>query len=114
TASIDWYNYWLDVHIPGLEKWVFPTFEEDLEEKPKRVYTYRDLIELFETTTKRHAHRVAMRIKRDDVEERYTYADLRELATRAGAFLVGEGIAPGERIMLIADNCPEWGMSYFG
>jgi long-chain acyl-CoA synthetase len=114
TAAIDWYNYWLDVHIPGLEKWVFPTFEEDLEEKPKRVYTYRDLIEMFETATKRHAPRIAMRIERDGIEERYTYADLRELATRVAAFLVGRGIAPGERVMLLSDNCPEWGMCYFG
>lgn len=112
--KLDWYSYWLEVHIPGLEKWVFPTFEEDLEEKPKKVYTYRDLIELFETTTKRHARRVAMRIERDGVEERYTYADLRELANRVGAFLIQKGVVPGERVMLLSDNCPEWGMSYFG
>ncbi len=111
--KIDWYKYWLEIHIPGLEKWVFPTFEEDLEEKPKRVYTYRDLIELFETTTKRNARRVAMRIERDGVEERYTYADLREIAIRGAAFLAGKGVNSGERIMLLAENCPEWGMSYF-
>ncbi|MEW6731834.1 MAG: AMP-binding protein [Acidobacteriota bacterium] len=113
-AALDWYNYWLEVHIPGLEKWVFPTFEEDLEEKPKRVYTYRDLIELFETTTKRHAPRIAMCIEKDGVEERYTYADLRELAMRVAAFLVSQGIAPGDRVLLLSDNCPEWGMCYFG
>jgi long-chain acyl-CoA synthetase len=113
-AALDWYDYWLKVHIPGLEKWVFPTFEEDLEEKPRRVYTYRDLLEMFETTTKRHAPRVAMRIARDGVEEKYTYAELQELATRVGAFLVGAGIAPAERVVLIAESCPEWGMCYFG
>ncbi|MBL8152255.1 MAG: AMP-binding protein, partial [Blastocatellia bacterium] len=114
SSSLDWYEYWLNIHVPGLEKWVFPTLEEDLEEKPKRVYTYRDLIELFETTTKRHAHRVAMSIKRDGIEERYSYRDLRELATRVAAFLVGNGIAQGDRVMLLSDNCPEWGMCYFG
>lgn len=113
-AEIDWYHYWMDVHIPGLEKWVFPTFEEDLEDKPRRVYTYRDLIELFETTTKRHSARVAMHIKRDGVEEKYTYADLRELANRVAAFLVAQQTKAGDRVMLISDNCPEWGMSYFG
>lgn len=113
-AGLDWYTYWLDIHIPGLEKWVFPTLEEDLAEKPKRVYTYRDLVELFETTTKRHAPRVAMRIERDGIEERYTYAELRELANRASAFLIGQGVTQGDRVMLVADNCPEWGMCYFG
>ena len=110
----DWYDYWMNVHLPGLKKWVFPTLEEDMRAQPKRIYTYRDLLELFETTTKRHATRVAMRIERDGRKEQYTYADVRELATRAAGFLVGEGIKAGDRVMLVSHNAPEWGMSYFG
>jgi long-chain acyl-CoA synthetase len=110
----DWYDYWLNIHLPGLKKWVFPTLEEDMRAQPKRIYTYRDLLELFETSTKRHATRVAMRIERDGRNEQYTYADLRELATRAAGFLAGEGIKPGDRVMLFSHNAPEWGMTYFG
>lgn len=110
----DWYDYWLNIHLPGLKKWVFPTLEEDMRAKPKRIYTYRDLLELFETSTKRHATRVAMRIERDGRKEQYTYADLRELATRAAGFLAGAGIKPGDRVMLVSHNAPEWGMTYFG
>jgi long-chain acyl-CoA synthetase len=110
----DWYDYWIDIHLPGLKKWVFPKLEEDMRAQPKRVYTYRDLLELFETSTKRHATRVAMRIERDGRKEQYTYADLRELATRAAAFLASEGIKPGARVMLFSHNAPEWGMTYFG
>jgi long-chain acyl-CoA synthetase len=112
--QLDWYDYWMHTHFPGLRKWVFPTLEDEMREQPKRVYTYRDLLELFETTTKRHATRVAMRIERDGRNEQYTYADLRELATRAGAFLASEGIKPGDRVMLLSHNAPEWGMTYFG
>jgi len=112
--TIDWYDYWMNVHFPGLKKWVFPTLEEDMRAKPKRVYTYRDLLELFETSTKRHATRVAMRVERDGREEQYTYANLRELATRAAAFLASEGVKPTDRVMLLSNNAPEWGMSYFG
>src|SRR5687768_18478622 len=82
--------------------------------KPKRVYTYRDLLELFETSTKRHATRVAMRIERDGRKEQYTYADLRELATRVAGFLASQGIKSGDRVLLVSSNAPEWGMSYFG
>ncbi|MDT4968377.1 MAG: long-chain acyl-CoA synthetase [Acidobacteriota bacterium] len=110
----DWYDYWMNTHFPGLEKWVFPKLEEDMRAQPKRVYTYRDLLELFETTTKRHATRVAMRIERHGRKEQYTYADMRELATRAAGFFVDKGIKPGERIMLLSHNAPEWGMTYFG
>jgi long-chain acyl-CoA synthetase len=112
--KFDWYDYWLNVHLPGLKKWVFPTLEEDMRAQPKRIYTYRDLLELFETSTKRHATRVAMRIERNGRNEQYTYADMRELATRAAGFLAGEGIKPGDRVMLVSHNAPEWGMTYFG
>src|SRR5207237_5682882 len=88
-------DYWLNIHLPGLKKWVLPTLEEDMRAQPKRVYTYRDLVELFETTTKRHATRVAMRIERDGRNEQYTYADLRELATRAAAIFAAYAIKSG-------------------
>jgi len=112
--QFDWYDYWLNIHLPGLTKWVFPTLEDEMRAKPKRVYTYRDLLELFETSTKRHATRVAMRIERDGRKEQYTYADLRELATRVAGFLASQGIKPGERVLLVSANAPEWGMTYFG
>jgi long-chain acyl-CoA synthetase len=112
--KFDWYDYWLNVHLPGLTKWVFPTLEDEMRAQPKRIYTYRDLLELFETSTKRHATRVAMRIERDGRKEQYTYADLRELATRVAGFLASDGIKPGDRVMLVSSNAPEWGMSYFG
>lgn len=112
--KFDWYDYWLNIHLPGLKKWVFPTLEEEMRAQPKRIYTYRDLLELFETSTKRHATRVAMRIERDGRKEQYTYADLRELANRVAGFLASEGIKPGDRVMLVSQNTPEWGMTYFG
>src|SRR5882724_3265028 len=112
--TFDWYDYWLNIHLPGLKKWVLPTLEEDMRAQPKRIYTYRDLLEMFETTTKRHATRVAMRIERDGRKEQYTYADLRELATRAAGFFAHQSIKGGDRVMLFSHNAPEWGMTYFG
>jgi long-chain acyl-CoA synthetase len=82
--------------------------------QPKRVYTYRDLLELFETSAKRYSTRVAMRIERDGQREQYTYADIQELATRAAAFFASQGVRPGDRVLLASHNAPEWGISYFG
>ncbi|MBA3323467.1 MAG: AMP-binding protein, partial [Pyrinomonadaceae bacterium] len=113
--QFDWYDYWMNIHFPGLKKWVFPTLEEDMRAQPKRIYTYRDLLELFETSTKRFSTRVAMRIERDGRKEQYTYADLHELATRAAGFFAGAGgVKPGDRVVLFSNNAPEWGMTYFG
>ena len=52
-----------------------------------------------------------MRIERDGRKEQYTYADLRELATRVAGFLASEGIKQGDRVMLVSSNAPEWGMT---
>jgi long-chain acyl-CoA synthetase len=112
--TFDWYDYWMNVHFPGLKKWVFPTLEEDMRAQPKRVYTYRDLLELFETSAKRYSTRVAMRIERDGEREQYTYADIQELATRAAAFFAAQGVKPADRVLLVSHNAPEWGISYFG
>jgi long-chain acyl-CoA synthetase len=112
--TIDWYDYFMNVHFPGLQKWVLPELDETYAPKPKNVYAYRDLIELFDTTTKLHATRVALRMERGGRQESYSYRDLRELAERAGTFLVGKAVRPGDRIILFAKNSPEWPMCYFG
>ena len=112
--TIDWYDYFMNIHFPGLQKWVLPELDETYAPKPKSVYAYRDLIELFDTTTKLHATRVAMRMERGGRQESYSYRDLHELAVRAGTFLVGQAIKPGERVILFAKNSPEWPMAYFG
>ncbi len=111
--ELDWYDYWLHVHLPGLQRWVFPTLDEQDRARPKRVYAYRSLNELFDACTRNHAGRVAMRITRNGREERYTYADFRECVLRGAAFLAGRGLGPGDHVALIGDNAPEWGMAWF-
>src|SRR5262249_8081985 len=55
---IDWRHYWLDIHMEGLKTWVFPSLEEEFAERARlgkktRIYTYRDLLEMFEAATRR-------------------------------------------------------------
>jgi long-chain acyl-CoA synthetase len=111
---LDWYAYWMDTHFPGLQKWVLPELDETYAPRPKQIYSYHDLLELFDTTTKLHATRVALRIERGKREEIYSYADLQELAARVGVFLIGQGVAATDRVILFAKNAPEWVMAYFG
>ncbi|MFN0139637.1 MAG: AMP-binding protein, partial [Pyrinomonadaceae bacterium] len=111
---LDWYDYWLNVHFPGMRKWVLPTLEEELKAVEKRSYTYKDLLDLFDTSVKRFPTRVAMRIERDGRKEQYTYEDVNELTLRAAGFFAKSGIASGSRVILFSNNMPEWGMTYFG
>ncbi len=114
-----WRHYWLDVHMRGLEKWIFPNLEEEFKARPKAVYTYKDLVEMFEATTKHHRHRTAMRLlprpsDGDDEPQRYTYAHLSDLAERVAAALRERGVGAGDKVMLLSENRPEWGITYFG
>jgi hypothetical protein len=35
--SIDWWDYWINVHIPALRKWCYPLIEgRQLEPRPRR------------------------------------------------------------------------------
>jgi long-chain acyl-CoA synthetase len=111
---LDWYDYWLNVHFPGMRKWVLPTLEEELKAVEKRSYTYKDLLDLFDTSVKRFPTRVAMRIERDGRKEQYTYEDVNELTMRAAGFFAKNGIGQGSRVILFSNNMPEWGMTYFG
>ncbi len=112
--KLDWYDYWLNVHFPGMRKWVLPQLEEDLKAVEKRAYTYKDLLDLFDTSVKRFPTRVAMRIERDGRKEQYTFEDVRELTLRAAGFLAKKGIQHNTRVILFSNNMPEWGMTYFG
>lgn len=112
--KIDWFEYWLKIHFPGVRKWVLPTLEEELKKPEKRAYTYNDLCDLFDTATKRFPTRISMKIERNGRKEQYTYEDIRELALRAAGFLAFNGIKPGDKVVLCSHNMPEWGITYFG
>ncbi|HXG83670.1 MAG TPA: AMP-binding protein, partial [Pyrinomonadaceae bacterium] len=112
--KLDWYDYWLNVHFPGLRKWVLPQLEEELKIAERREYTYKDLLDLFDTSAKRFATRVAFRIERDGKKEQYTFAAAQELATRAAGFFAANGVISQSRVILFAHNMPEWGLTYFG
>jgi hypothetical protein len=37
TCSLDWYDYWINIHIPALRKWTYPLIEgRPLEPRPPR------------------------------------------------------------------------------
>ena len=111
--ALDWRRYFLDVHLPGLEKWVFPGLEEERERR-KAIHTHRDLLELFDSAVFAHRHRVAFRRVEDEREERFTYGEVHRWAARVGSFLLRGGVKHGDRVLLISENRPEWPISYFG
>ncbi len=115
--TIDWRQYWFETHFPGLQKWVFPVLDDEFGAKPRSVYTYKDVLELFDAATKLNRHRVAMRLyptkQTDAVPVVYTYERVQALATQGAGSLREHGVNTGDRVMLMSENRPEWGTSYF-
>ena len=111
--TIDWRTYFLDTHLPGLEKWVFPGMEEETKKRTV-IPASRDLLEMFEASVHAWRHRVAFRFAANETEERVTYGEVHRYAGRVGSFLLKEGVKRGDRVMLLSENRPEWPISYFG
>ena len=120
--QINWREYFLGVHLPGLEKWIFPSLDEEFTARPKAVYTYKDLLEMLEAATKAYRGRTALRLLPPldaDGEpvghgQRYTYRDLLDRSNRVAQTLRRLGVAVGDKVLLLAENRPEWGITYFG
>jgi long-chain acyl-CoA synthetase len=93
-----------------MRKWVLPQMEEDLKIAERRAYTYKDLLDLFDTSVKRFPTRVAMRIERGGKKEQYTYEDVRELTLRAAGFL-SKGNQTKRPRDFVFHNMPEWGFA---
>ena len=75
---------------------------------------YRRFVE----TAAQYPERIAVELQRSykssAPEESYTYAELRHVAERLGAWLQHTGIAPGSRCAILASNGPRWVAVYLG
>jgi long-chain acyl-CoA synthetase len=114
--ELDWRAYFLEVHMAGLEQWVFPGLEEERVKRGKRVRAHRDLLELFYASVEAFGPRVAFRRVGEggEVQETITYARTGKLAERIAAYLQALGLKRGQRVLLCAPNQPEWPIAYFG
>ena len=111
--TLDWREYFLNIHLPGLEKWVFPGLEKERKDRTV-VPAHRDLLELFDASVHAYRHRVAFRHVEGEKETRFTYGEAHRYAARVGSFLLRTGVKPKDRVLLISENRPEWPISYFG
>ncbi|HLL04214.1 MAG TPA: AMP-binding protein [Myxococcaceae bacterium] len=111
--QVDWRLYFMETHLPGLEKWVFPGLEEETQKRTV-ISAHRDLLELFEASVHAWRHRVAFRMFAEEREERFTYGEAHRYARRVGSALLRSGVKHGDRVLLVSENRPEWAISYFG
>jgi len=121
--AIDWRQYWMEVHMRGLEEWVFPGLEEERKALKREVPQPKDLLALLAASVHAFGPRVALRFYAGEEgaaelartrDDRLTYDELARFSDRAARALQANGVKPGGRVLLMSENRPEWAMGYFG
>ncbi len=72
------------------------------------------LPERFQEAARRYGPRVAVQIRQGDSYTRYTYEQLLRATQAITTLLQKEGIGRGDRVVLLSENRPEWGIAYLG
>ncbi|HZZ08398.1 MAG TPA: AMP-binding protein [Candidatus Binataceae bacterium] len=111
---IDWKDYWINVHLPGLRRHIFGSLDLHTRGRPSAPARHRTLTELLDRAAERYGARPAL-VARQPSGERITtsFRELRDGAHRAGLLLGMRGVKAGDRVLLIGENSPDWVLAYF-
>ena len=125
AKQIDWDDYIVNRHVPGLRSFVLGTAGEttprilavgdwDDGGPPAAADALRaeSLFEVFERAVKRFGEKPALQVRRNHRWIRYTFDDALRATGMIMRRFVERGLAPGDRIAICAESCPEWGLTY--
>jgi long-chain acyl-CoA synthetase len=112
--SLDWRDWMWRVHLPGLEKWVFPELDQRLKKDLAAIRSYDHLLDLLDEAAERHDHAVGLQRLEKEGLSRTTYREWRTASYTVAARLALLGVKSGDRVLLSAKNHPAWPIAYFG
>ncbi|MFZ5895650.1 MAG: AMP-binding protein [Myxococcota bacterium] len=112
--KIDWRAWFLDVHVPGLERWVFPQIEEKLRRPKKAAQRHETLPLMLEEMADRYDLAVALQRTEPQGLSRISFRDWRALSAAVAERLYAAGIRRGDRVLLAGENHPAWPIAFFG
>jgi long-chain acyl-CoA synthetase len=112
--AIDWRQWFLHVHTPALERWVFPEIEKRRRRPPRALRAHESLTAMLEEMSRRHDLEVALQDVESEGLSRISYRDLRAHSLACAQRLRDRGIVAGDRVLLVSDNQSAWVMACFG
>jgi long-chain acyl-CoA synthetase len=112
--ALDWADYFMNQHMPAMEKRVIPWMENRYKKELKPLKAHETLVTLVAQMAERHEHAVAFGRLEDVGFSRITYADVLARAADVAARLADRGVKKGDRVVLAGKNAPEWCIAYFG
>jgi long-chain acyl-CoA synthetase len=112
--KIDWKDYWINIHLPGLRRYIFPQLDLHTRTRSRALLRHKTLIDLLDRAAERYGARAAIDARKPSGQRTsITYRELRDSAYRAALLLRTRGIKPGDRVLLISENSPDWVLAYF-
>jgi len=112
--KIDWADYWMNQHMPAMEKRVIPWMEERYKKELRPLKSHATLASLVDQMAERHRHAIAFGRLEEDGIARTTYLDVRARMVTTAARLAALGVSKGDRVVLSGYNHPCWPIAFFG
>jgi long-chain acyl-CoA synthetase len=112
--GIDWRKWFLEVHVPGLEKWVFPEIESKLKRPKKPAARHETLPLLLEEMAERYDLAIALQRTESEGLSRISFREWRERSRAVAERLYQAGVRRGDRVLLAGQNHPAWPIALFG
>ncbi|HLX61073.1 MAG TPA: AMP-binding protein [Planctomycetota bacterium] len=135
--AIRWKSYLQDVHIPGLKRNILrmesvprtgagegTLLDEEKEKALKRIGARKEtgmlvrgvpqtVVDLCARGADRYGDKALVEIRRGGAVMRITYAEMYERASELARKLIPRlGLIAGDRVVLMAENSPEWALAY--
>src|SRR5262249_44089885 len=81
---------------------------------PNLLKRHRSLVAMLDNAADRYGSSVALVARQPSGQKsNMTYRELRDSAHRASLLLLSRGVKPGDRVLLIGENSPEWVLAFF-
>ncbi len=111
---LDYADWMMNVQLPAFERWVLPEMDAKVERKKRPLRPHPTLVHLIDEMAERHGLSVALGRLEADGFSRVTFADVKARSIAAAGRLQAAGIAPGDAVVLMAQNHPDWSITAFG
>ncbi len=112
--KIDWADYWMNQHMPAMERRVIPWMEARYKKELKPLKAHDTLATLVDQMAERHEHALAFGRLEEDGIARTTFLDVQQRSNATAARLAALGVKKGDRVVLTGHNHPDWPIAFFG
>jgi long-chain acyl-CoA synthetase len=112
--TIDWRHWFLEIHMPGLEKWVFPEIDKRLKREVRAPAHHETLVSLLSEMAARYDLSTALERTEPEGMSRVSFREWQERSLACAARLAALGVGKGDRVMLAGANHPAWPIAFLG